>query len=356
MPVHCVGGKAGPAESGDAQVITLELDADDVAAARFTISPLHETVASLVSMYLCPVMSQARWARDVQRRPEIDHQLLRSLVSPVGWMPDFLTPAPLRARPQLDEQLAQVRATPAETVIADIHAVYTARELPAPLRRVDHDPIGLRNAIAETLAQHWEIVLAPHWPRMRAILEADLLYRGLQCAALGAGAAFDQLAPQVCWTGSALRVDMIQQWNKVVPASGQVLQFIPSVFSETPTIQIDTASAPLLGYRSRRAGLMWQEVTPVASSAIRSLLGRRRASVLAVLDEPRSTTEIAHLLSVTPSAVSQHLAVLSASRLVERARVGRVVLYSQSALAHQLLQGNAWAEVDRLDQLGDLTA
>jgi DNA-binding transcriptional ArsR family regulator len=78
--------------------------------------------------------------------------------------------------------------------------------------------------------------------------------------------------------------------------------------------------------------------------------------VLTSLDQPRSPTEIARLMAVTPGAVSQHLAVLSAARLVERARVGRVVLYSQSPLARQLLHGHAGADVEGLDLRGDLSA
>lgn len=337
-------------------MITLELAADDVAATRFAISPLHDTVTSLYPMYSCPILARATWVRDARRRPDIHHDLLRSLVSPTGAIPDFVSPAPTHSRPQIDEQLDQIRATDVETVLADIRDVFLDGDLPEPLKRVESDPIGLRDAIADAFARYWQVVISPHWSRMRSILEADLLYRGLQCADLGAGATFAELDPQISWTGGALRIDIVPGLRRYVPASGQVVQLVPSVFMPGPSVPFSADAAPVVVYRARRAGLLWQDMTPVASSAICSLLGRRRASVLAALDQPRSTMEIAHLMSVTPSAVSQHLAVLAAARLVERARVGRVVLYSQSPLARQLLPGSSWVEDEAFDQPGELLA
>jgi DNA-binding transcriptional ArsR family regulator len=55
-----------------------------------------------------------------------------------------------------------------------------------------------------------------------------------------------------------------------------------------------------------------------------------------MLSEPVSTTELARRLGVTPGAVSQHLAVLSAALLTTRARHGRMVLYARSRLGDEL--------------------
>ncbi|WP_347178083.1 metalloregulator ArsR/SmtB family transcription factor [Streptomyces sp. LX-29] len=68
--------------------------------------------------------------------------------------------------------------------------------------------------------------------------------------------------------------------------------------------------------------------------------GRRpRARLLALLEEPLPTVELARRVGVTPSAVSQHLRVLYATGLVTRARDGRQVLYRRSALGDQLTTG-----------------
>lgn len=67
-----------------------------------------------------------------------------------------------------------------------------------------------------------------------------------------------------------------------------------------------------------------------------SLLGAPRARLLTLLEEPLSTVELARRLTVTASAVSQHLRVLHATGLVTRSRDGRQVLYRRSALGDQL--------------------
>ena len=55
-----------------------------------------------------------------------------------------------------------------------------------------------------------------------------------------------------------------------------------------------------------------------------------------LLGRPATTTELAHRLSVSPSAVSQHLRVLRAAGLLNGARSGRSVLYLRSPLGDNL--------------------
>ncbi|HWN01250.1 MAG TPA: helix-turn-helix domain-containing protein, partial [Streptosporangiaceae bacterium] len=52
---------------------------------------------------------------------------------------------------------------------------------------------------------------------------------------------------------------------------------------------------------------------------------------------PATTTALARSLGVTPSAVSQHLAVLHRGGLVDKRRSGRTVLYQTTALGLALL-------------------
>jgi DNA-binding transcriptional ArsR family regulator len=343
-------------------VIALELDADDLAATRFTISPLHEVVISLFPIYICPVLSQTNWAVDTRRRLSVDRELLTSLVSPDRTMPDFIVPAPKTSRPTFGEQLDQIRETPPEQVVADMRDTFANAPLPRIFKRLEDDPAAVRDAIATTLAQYWSVAIAPHWQRMNAMLEADVLYRGVQCTQVGTGAVLNQIDRQIRWEDGALIVDSIGSGNERVSAAGRVTQLFPSVFvkSQSPTVQISPEQPPWLGYRARRSPLLWDDVTPVASSAIRELLGPRRARLLVALDQPRSTTQLAHQTMVTPSAISQQLRVLAAAGLVDRARVGRVVLYCQTELGRLLLSGSGYASdhdaTEPFDLLGDLTA
>jgi DNA-binding transcriptional ArsR family regulator len=343
-------------------VIALELDVADLAATRFTISPLHEVIISLFPMYICPNLSQTSWARDVRRHANVDRELLTSLANPDNELPGFVLPAPTHSRPTFGEQLNQVRETSIETVVADVRDTFSNTPLPRAIKRFEDDPAALRDAIISALADYWLAAIAPHWQRISAMLEADVLYRGLQFAQVGPGAALNQIDPQIRWEDGALIVDVLDSCEQRVPVAGRVIQLFPSAFvqSRGPSLQVAVDTPPWIGYRSRRSPLRWDEALPVASSALRELLGPRRASLLAALDQPRSPTEIAHQTMVTPSAISQHLRVLTAARLVDRARVGRVVLYSQSELGRRLLTGSGFACIHEapapLDLFGDLTA
>jgi DNA-binding transcriptional ArsR family regulator len=57
---------------------------------------------------------------------------------------------------------------------------------------------------------------------------------------------------------------------------------------------------------------------------------------LRLLDEPRSTTQLAALTGLPPGAVSNHLRVLLGADAVLRRRAGREVLYWRTALGHVL--------------------
>ena len=84
---------------------------------------------------------------------------------------------------------------------------------------------------------------------------------------------------------------------------------------------------------------MWAspEATTGDATAVELLRGAPRARLLEALCSPATTTALARRLGVTPSAVSQHLAVLHRGGLVDRHSSGRTVLYQTSELGLALL-------------------
>jgi DNA-binding transcriptional ArsR family regulator len=69
-----------------------------------------------------------------------------------------------------------------------------------------------------------------------------------------------------------------------------------------------------------------------------ALVGRTRAALLTILGLPRTTTQLASQLALSPPAVSQHLKVLKDAGLVTGRRRGRMVLYQRTAAATGLLK------------------
>lgn len=315
----------------------LELDVTDLADARFVVSPLHEVAGSLWPVYAgCGSRAHRQWARRVRATPGIDHELLASLVSLRGWIPDFVAPPPVTARPDITSQLAQVRAAEPARVRTDVLSVYGRAALPPRLRELIEDPAGLRDRVADALERYWSLAIAPRWPHIRATLEADLMHRGLQLAYRGPGTAFDGLDKRIRWHASALAVDIIPRWRRQVPVAGRGLRLVPSFFTPWPQLPIDIDDPPVLQYPARGTAAWWHQPRPAPPEVARALLGAPRARLLGILDEPASTTELAGRLGVTPSAVSQHLRVLAAAGLVTRARAGRAVLYRRTETGARL--------------------
>jgi DNA-binding transcriptional ArsR family regulator len=83
---------------------------------------------------------------------------------------------------------------------------------------------------------------------------------------------------------------------------------------------------------------LWEEPSAEHTDPLMALVGRTRAVLLATLDLPRTTTQLAGQLGLSPPAVSQHLKILRDTGLVGARRRGRMVLYQRTAAATALLE------------------
>ncbi|MFD7029245.1 MarR family transcriptional regulator [Streptomyces sp. NPDC059917] len=323
-------------------MISFVLGVEDLADTRFALSPLHESVVSL-RVLQDPGLSALHlpWRRSVLARlGALDTDLLMSLVSPRRTLPDFLTPRPTSFAPTFAEELAAVRRTSPRTVRRDLLAAHAPDPLPAPLRAAaapDDAPVtALRDDLCALLRQYWEIAVEPIWPQLRLLLEADMTYRARRLAIGGARSLFADMHPNLRWHGGALHIDRMIGEHRVT-ASGQGLLLLPSAFAHKPAPPVSPDEPPVLSYPSRGLATLWTAAPAPAPAALAELLGATKARLLALLDEPLATVEIARRLRVTPSAVSQQLRVLHATGLLVRARDGRQVLYRRSPLGDRLL-------------------
>jgi DNA-binding transcriptional ArsR family regulator len=82
---------------------------------------------------------------------------------------------------------------------------------------------------------------------------------------------------------------------------------------------------------------LWREAPANHSDPLAALVGRTRAR-LATLGLPRTTSQLAVQIGLSPAAVSQHLKVLKETGLVTARRRGRMVLYQRTGAATTLLE------------------
>jgi DNA-binding transcriptional ArsR family regulator len=311
-------------------MISYRLTADDLAEMRFGCSPLHETVTSLWALrrperYVLhlPWIQQTRAA--LAGLAPADIAVLRALLGGHrGWLPDFVSPRPATPLAELTLELAELAAVDPVRAERDVQ-VLGGPALPAPA------------ALAAVLARYAAVAIEPHWSRMRGVLEADLLYRARLAARDGAAAMLTGLDSRAGWADGTLTLFAGQAHEFDVDVAGRGLWLMPGLFVPQTITPVSADEPPAVSYLARGVGTLWEAVTPRGPAALVALLGSARAGLLAGLDAPASTTELARRHGVTPSAISQHLTVLRNAGLVSAARAGRHVLYGRTALGDQLI-------------------
>ncbi|SNS23575.1 Helix-turn-helix domain-containing protein [Streptosporangium subroseum] len=322
--------------------LTIDLGVAELAATRFAISPLSETVSGLQQLGDVdrhPInLRWLRWAADeLAGRPLDLSRTLPLLVNGRSSWPEFLVPAPLGAGTSIEEDLAALRRTTARQVRASLRRVF-GEELPDAAATLAARPAAGLRAIAEELRAAHDRLIAPHWSRIRAVLDADVIYRARQLAAGGAERLFTDLHPDLHWRDGRLTLEGTRyRTERAVNRGPGGLVLIPVVLgSPYVLIKKSTSTQTTVRYPARGVGALWTAGTRAPAGGAIRLLGRVRAGLLEALRSPATTTDLARALGVTPSAVSQHLGVLRESGLVARERSGRNVLYMTTALGASL--------------------
>lgn len=320
-------------------MLELEFSAADLANTNLAYSPLLELVGSLHVLQMTNVEPMYQpWVDDVWPRVQTlaEFALLRAIVPAGTYFPDFLTPPPPNPPPDVATEIEALMGTSPDVLRRDLLQAYPDGLPEILLPVVENPQQGLRR-IADALMSYWSCILAGSWPRLRDVLESDILHRGREFAMGGACRLFSDLHHAVRWSGSTLLVD--RPCTLRLDLGGAGILLVPGVFA-WPSILTITAPPhrPTLIYPARGVATLWSDprrlATPTKSLA--RLMGTQRAALLASLNTPATTSELARRMEMTAGGVSQHLAVLRDAGLVRSSRSGRVVLYVRTPLGENL--------------------
>lgn len=312
---------------------------EDLAGTRFAISPMWELVRSLQALRdPAAAALHVPWLRSLGGRlGGIALEPAVALIAPSGYTPDFLTPPPEGPLGSIADDLAALRATPTAQLRGDIELFGSQHpRARAVVERWLADPRRQVRTVADTLEAYWARAVEPVWPRVQAFLDADIAYRARRLAEGGPAALFRDLCPGAEWRSRQLDVE-VPRHSATIDLAGRGLLLMPSAFSATRPFVIDRPPwQPSVIYPARGIATLWEDGT-AAREGLARLLGATRAAVLANLDAPCSTTDLARRLSISPANASHHLTALRDAGLITGSREGRAVLYVRTATGDALL-------------------
>lgn len=319
-------------------MITYRFGVEDLARTRFAISPMWETASAIRALRNPSVAAlHVPWVKRIRSQLKgLDLSLSLALLPRKGYIADFLTPPPTSPLMTFEDELELIRATSPELVLHDVDLLVRNGNPRKSLEPFVADPAGSVQRLADALAEFWHRALEPDWPRVRSLLETDIAYRSRRLTEGGVDLLFADLHHEVSWSDATLTIEC----TCAVPdldLAGRGMLLMPSAFSPHKTSAMtEEPWQPTVVYPARGVALLWEEAAP-APDALAKVLGRSRAALLADLDAPRSTTDLAERHDMTPGGVSQHLTALRESGFVTAERNGRAVLYCRSELADQLV-------------------
>ncbi|MCA2230248.1 DUF5937 family protein [Nonomuraea aurantiaca] len=324
-------------------MLTLTFSAYDVTSIRFAFSPLREVSASVHALRTPAGRAlHLPWFKEVRPRLSADLAPLLDLIPGGAYIPDFLCPVPTSPTPDLAGELAALRALPDEVIRGDLDRMTswpTCGPLEGTAIELYENPAPALDRLAEAVEAYWRIAIAPHWPRMRSLLEGDLLYRTRQLAEHGPAGVFADMHPAIRWDDRHLHLEQRpEELSRTL--NGEGLLLIASVFVWPGLFhRTDSPGQPIITYPVRALATLWERGSAPAPGALAAVIGRSRALLLTELDTPASTTDLSRRTGLAPASVSEQLTLLLSAGLVTKHRVGRAMLYVRTPRGHALLDG-----------------
>lgn len=318
--------------------VCISLQPEDFASVRFALSPLWECVAAFRAwMNPQPHTLLLPWIAELNPvLRDTDWRLLADLaLVPRGTIPDFLCPPPTTPIPNLSDELDTLRRAPGAVIRSEVRIAY-GDNVPVSLGRAMHDPKSLVCKLADLIEEFWRNVVAPHWALLRARLEGEMLYRARLLALGGWEDLFSGLHKDVSFAAGRLIIRTRSHWDGRQRKPGLLL--VPSIFA-WPDVFL-TVRPPwrtAIMYPSRGVADLWDQASRSSSMGLQKLVGPSCANVIAKLQVPRTTLEMAAQLGLSPAATSEQITKLWHVGILERMRVGRRVFYSLNAKGLMIL-------------------
>jgi len=264
-------------------VIEVRLSVDGLGRKRFGYSPLAEVACSIRLLGVqAPGYVMRPWQQEVAPLVAgMDLDLLRAVAPPGRWAPDFLFTWSSDPKVTVEQQLELLAARPRDQLCADLREVWSDRPAPHAAVRLLNDEPGTWRRLADDIWDYWQLAIAPHWTRIRSVVEDDVSYRASHVLAGGLFDLLSDLHPEVALRDRALFIDKPHHADATIDDAE--LTLIPSVFVWPDLVIAHGTPGPFeLHYSARGVGRVWEGLSTIqaADRPLAALLGRTRAAVL----------------------------------------------------------------------------
>jgi hypothetical protein len=321
-------------------VIRIAFTDEDVARTRLALSPLWELAAALFTLHRTEVPAEHRaWAE--RTRAAMGEAGLGPLHPSVVYRhscPDFMAPVPSDPLADVEDEIERVRATDPGVMAADIAECWPDGP-PPPWDRFARAPREMADRLADDLHTFWRIALADDWPRLRSVLEGEVLGRARSLALAGPAAVLDEIHPRVRWRAPVLELHKGDGVPRNLDLQGRPLVLIPLVFEQSVLVGNPTAgNAIAVAYQARGAAALWERADDPGGGRAPRPASRTRSRGRAARPRTAGDDDRAR----RPPALRaehrlRHLDVLARAGLVERHRVRRSVFYGLNATGSSLV-------------------
>jgi len=282
------------------------------------------------------------WRRCVRERLATDPvagravHTLQTLVPPVGYIPDFLTPSVPEGG--LPAALDAIHATTPGRLRYEVGRLASSRPLPAWTTTLGRPGDRGMRSLVTALEISSRTLLEPRWTHVRRAIRDEVDLRSHVLLDGGVVPLLESLHPLTRWKAPVLEVEY--PIDRDLHLEGRGLRLIPSYFCwRRPTALADPALGPVLVYPVTTRPL---DSIALHGNGLDRLLGRTRASVLTEVARSgaRTTSEVAAAVGIAMPSASYQLAILRDGGLVASRRDGQYVLHSATLMGHQLLGGD----------------
>ncbi len=194
------------------------------------------------------------------------------------------------------------------------------------------DPATIQRRYADALRRYWDEAFADEWQRILPRIEEEVTVGARALVTAGAPGLVRTLLPEGRWDAEQRAIVIAKDWDgscDIAERGGMV--FVPTVYG-WPCVLVELQPpwpvAVFHPLRDLRAPALPHASDREIVTGFSALADETRLQIARLVsDEPRSTKELAALLSLSDSAVSRHLKILEAAGLVTGRRDGYFVLY-----------------------------